>query len=71
MHIHTIEENFDYQMSKTIKNFRRRFDLGNISGEELQEKVWNDKNLLAEFGKVCIEAVNDYDENIFDEEYKA
>lgn len=71
MHIHTIEENFDYQMSRLIQKFKERFELEDITGEEFQEKVWSDKNLASEFGRACLEVVNNFDEDIFETDYKA
>lgn len=58
MRIHTIEEEFEYQMKKIITKFKKDFDLNDLNAEELQEKIWND--LSKEFGRYVLEGCNEY-----------
>ena len=43
MHIHTIEENFDYRMKNIIEKFVEDYDdLKGLNPEELYDKMWED-----------------------------
>ena len=58
MDIRTIESDFEYQMSKIVKKFKKDYDLEGLDAEELQDKIW--KDLAAEFGKEVLQACNDF-----------
>ena len=53
MHIHTIEENYDYRMKRLIKKFVKDYELENLNAEELQDKLWN--KYSKEFAQAVLE----------------
>lgn len=54
MHIHTIEEDYEYRMKNIIGKFVEKYDeLQDLESEELQDKIWND--YAKEFGHVVLE----------------
>ena len=42
MHIHTIEEDYEYRMKNIIKAFVKDYGLNELNPEELQYKIWTD-----------------------------
>lgn len=67
MHIRTIEEDFEYQMRNVINKFKKDFELEELTGEEIQEKIWN--KYSKEFGRAVLEACNNYSgDELFEEE---
>jgi len=58
MHIRTIEEDFDYQMGKVIKKFKRNFGLEGLNAEEVQDRIWEE--YAEEFGKAVLDACAEY-----------
>jgi hypothetical protein len=60
MHIHTIEEDYEYRMRNIVTKFLNQYDeLQDLSPEELQEKLW-DKNYAVEFGRLVLEDMSDF-----------
>lgn len=64
MAIHTIEQDFDYQMKKLMTKFKADNDLEELDAEELQEKLWGkqgEKNYLTiEFARAVLEMMSNY-----------
>ena len=56
----TRESLFDYQIKKLISKFKKEWELEDLNAEELQERIWNDKNLSSELGKELIELCDYY-----------
>ena len=42
MHIHTIEEDYEYRMKNIIKVLVKDYGLNELNSEELQYKIWID-----------------------------
>ena len=54
MHIHTIEEDYEYRMKEIIEKFVKQYDeLQDLDAEELQDKIWTD--YAKEFGHAVLE----------------
>ena len=54
MHIHTIEEDYEYRMKNIIKDFVESYnDLKGLEPEELYEKIWT--NYAKQFGQAVLE----------------
>ena len=68
MHIHTIEENYDYRMKKIMESFVEDYDdLKGLNPEELYDKMWED--YAKEFGRAVLEDMNDFaGDELFDVE---
>lgn len=46
MHIPTIEDDFDYQFKKVIKDMKELYpELKELSSEDLQDSIWNNKDM--------------------------
>ena len=59
MHIHTIEENYDYRMRNIIEKFvEENCDLQDLTPGELQDKIWS--CWAKEFGRMVLEDMNDF-----------
>ena len=58
MHIHTIEENYDYRMKRLIKKFVKDYELENLNAEELQDKLWDDYS--KEFARAVLEDMQEF-----------
>ena len=58
MHVHTIEENYDYRMKRLIKKFVKDYELENLNAEELQNKLWEDDS--KEFARVVLEDMQEF-----------
>lgn len=64
----TVESDFEYQMVKIIRNFRKEFRLEKLTAEEFQNKVWETDYLCLAFGRMVLKACNDFaGDEIFDE----
>ena len=61
MHIHTIEENYDYRMKNVMQKFVEDYSLEELDAEELQDKIWSE--YAAEFGRVVMEDMNEWSGN--------
>ena len=68
MHIHTIEENYDYRMKKIMESFVEDYDdLKGLNPEELYDKMCED--YAKEFGRAVLEDMNDFaGDELFDVE---
>lgn len=54
MHIHTIEEDYEYRMKEIMEKFVKQYDeLQGLDAEELQDKIWNE--YAKEFGHAVLE----------------
>ena len=64
MAIHTIEQDFDYQMEGLMTKFKKDNNLEELDAEELQEKLWGkqgEKNYLTiEFARAVLEMMSNY-----------
>ena len=58
MHIHTIEENYEYRMKNIIRKFVKDFELEKLNSVELQDKLWNDYS--KEFAHAILEDMSEY-----------
>lgn len=58
MHVHTIEENYDYRMKRLIKKFVKDYGLENLNAEELQDKLWNEYS--KEFAQAMLEDIQEF-----------
>ena len=58
MHIHTVEENYEYRMKNIMEKFVRDYELGELNSEELQDKIWSE--YAEEFAHAVIEDMMDY-----------
>lgn len=58
MHIHTIEENYEYRMKNIIRKFVKDFELEKLNSDELQDKLWNDYS--KEFAHAILEDMSEY-----------
>ena len=46
MHIHTIEENYEYRMENIMQKFVKDYELKGLNAEELQDKIWSEYAVL-------------------------
>lgn len=61
MHIPTIEDDFDYNFKKVIDMMRDDFpELTNLSSDDFQETVWNDKEMCVYFTQKMFERAYEY-----------
>ena len=59
MHIHTIEEDYEYRMKKIMEKMVDWYDeLKGLDSEELYDKIWSD--YAKEFGRAVLEDMNDF-----------
>lgn len=58
MHIHTIEENYDYRMENIMKKFIKDYRLEKLSPEELQDKIWTE--YAEEFAHAVLQDMVDF-----------
>ena len=58
MHIHTIEEDYEYRMNNVIDKFIECYKLCGLNPEELQNKIWSE--YAEEFAHAVIEDMMDY-----------
>lgn len=58
MHIHTIEENYEYRIKNIMKKFVKNTELEKLNAEELQTEIWT--NYAEEFGQMILEDMYDF-----------
>ena len=58
MHIHTIEENYEYRMENIMQKFVKDYELEELSAEELQDKIWSE--YAEEFAHAVLQDMNDF-----------
>lgn len=58
MHIHTIEENYDYRMENIMKKFIKDYKLCGLNPEELQNKIWSE--YAEEFAHAVLQDMTDF-----------
>lgn len=58
MHIHTIEENYDYRMKRLVERFVQDYDIEEKDPTELQDKIWME--YAEEFGRKVLEDMIEY-----------
>lgn len=71
MHIPTIEDDFDYNFKAVIDMMKDDFpELKDLSSDDFQERVWNDKEMCVYFTQKMFERAYEYggDEMFGDEE---
>lgn len=54
MHIHTIEQEYEYRMEKFVKDY----GLGELNSEELQNKMWSE--YAEEFAHAVLQDMADF-----------
>ena len=61
MHIPTIEDNFDYQFKKVMKDMKKLYpELVELSSEDLQDTIWNNKDMCEELAHRMLEIAYEY-----------
>lgn len=64
MYISTIEDNFDYNFKKVINMMKNDFpQLNDLSSDNFQEAVWNDKEMCVYFTQKMFERAYEYGGN--------
>ena len=58
MHVHTIEENYEYRMKNIIKALVKDYGLNELNPEELQYKIWTD--YAKEFAHAVLQDMVDF-----------
>lgn len=58
MHIHTIEQEYEYRMKNIMEKFVKDYELGELSPEELQDKLWSE--YAEEFAHAVLQDMTDY-----------
>lgn len=58
MHMHTIEENYEYRMKNIMKKFVKTYGLKGLSAEGLQNEIWY--NYVEQFGQMILEDMYDF-----------
>jgi hypothetical protein len=60
MHIHTVEENYDYRMKNIVEKFLEDYpeDFEDLSPMEVYEKLWDD--YAKEFGRAVLDDMIDF-----------
>lgn len=58
MHIHTIEEDYEYRMKEVMKKFVKDYELQDLSSEELQDSLWSE--YAKEFGRAVLEDMSNF-----------
>jgi hypothetical protein len=58
MHIHTVEENYDYRMKNLVKKFVKDYGLEKLNSEELQDKIWSE--YAEEFAHTVLQDMTDF-----------
>lgn len=65
MHIHTVEENYDYRMKNLVKKFVKDYGLEKLNSEELQDKIWSE--YAEEFAHTVLQDMTDFsDDELFE-----
>lgn len=61
MHIPTIEDNFDYQFKKVMKDMKELYpELMELSSEDLQDAIWNNRDICEAFAHRMLEVAYEY-----------
>lgn len=58
MHIHTIEEDYEYRMKNIMKKFVKDYGLNELNSEELQDKIWSE--YAEEFAHAVLQDMVDF-----------
>ena len=58
MHIHTVEEDYEYRMENIMQKFVKDYELEGLSAEELQDKIWSE--YAKEFAHAVLQDMNDF-----------
>ena len=58
MHIHTIEEDYEYRMKNIVQKFVKDYEHEGLSTEELQDKLWSE--YAKEFAHAVLQDMNDF-----------
>lgn len=58
MHVHTIEEDYEYRMKNIMKKFIKDHGLEGLSAEELQDKIWSE--YAKEFAHAVLQDMADF-----------
>ena len=58
MHIHTVEENYDYRMKNLVKKFVKDYGPEKLNSEELQDKIWSE--YAEEFAHTVLQDMTDF-----------
>lgn len=58
MHIHTIDENYDYRMKRLVEKFIQDYEIEERDPTELQDKIW--KEYAESFGRMVLEDMIEY-----------
>ena len=61
MHIPTIEDDFDYQFKKVMKDMNELYpELVELSSEDLQDTIWNNKDMCEALAHRMLEIAYEY-----------
>lgn len=58
MHIHTVEEDYEYRMENIMQKFVKDYELEKLSPEELQDKIWT--KYAEEFAHAVLQDMVDF-----------
>ena len=58
MHIHTVEEDYEYRMKNIVQKLVKDYELEELSAEELQDKLWSE--YAKEFAHAVLQDMNDF-----------
>ena len=58
MHIHTVEEDYEYRMENIMQKFVKAYELEWLSAEELQNKIWSE--YAEEFAHAVLQDMTDF-----------
>lgn len=58
MHIHTIEQEYEYRMKNIMEKFVKDYGLGELNSEELQNKMWSE--YAEEFAHAVLEDMSEF-----------
>lgn len=61
MHIHTIEEDYEYRMENIMQKFVKDYEIEKLSPEELQDKIWTE--YAEEFAHAVLQDMVDFSGN--------
>lgn len=58
MHIHTIEQEYEYRMKNIMEKFIECYKLCGLTPEELQDKIWSE--YAEEFAHTVLQDMTDF-----------
>jgi len=58
MHIHTMDENYDYRMRRLVEKFVQDYETAERDPTELQDKIWME--YAESFGRMVLEDMIEY-----------